>query len=81
MRAVREGETLRVEIRDQGGGFPADFFRRDAARVTTSLPGTRGEKGHGHGLTIAALHAAKLGGRLEIMNGGNGAAAAVVLPA
>jgi signal transduction histidine kinase len=82
LRAAREGETVRVEIRDQGGGFPADFLARDAKRVTSSRPGTRGEKGHGHGLNIAALHAAKLGGRLEIMNRGDGGAAvAVVLPA
>jgi signal transduction histidine kinase len=81
IRAAREGERLRVEIRDRGGGFPPEFFQSGAKRARSSLPGTQGEQGHGHGLNIVALHVAKLGGTLEIMNREDGgAAASVVLP-
>jgi C4-dicarboxylate-specific signal transduction histidine kinase len=51
-------------------------------RLRSSLPGTQGERGCGHGLNIVALHVSKLGGTLEIMNAEKGgAAASVVLPA
>jgi signal transduction histidine kinase len=81
MRAASEGSGLRVEIRDQGAGFPPEFFAPGAGRVARSTPGTEGEKGFGRGLGIVALHVAKLGGTLEIMNRpGGGASASVVLP-
>jgi len=82
LRAAREGERLRIEICDRGAGFPPEFLQRGVQRMRSSLPGTQGEKGCGHGLNIVALHVSKLGGTLEIMNAENGgAAASVVLPA
>ena len=82
IRVAREGERLRIEIRDQGDGFPQVFFQHGADREISSLPGTQGERGSGLGLNIVALHVSKLGGTLEIMNRQNGgASASVVLPA
>jgi len=81
IRVAREGERLRIEIHDQGAGFPPGFFQRGDGKAISSLPGTEGEKGSGHGLNIVALHVAKLGGTLEIMTRQNGGAAvSVVLP-
>jgi signal transduction histidine kinase len=81
LRVAREGESVRIEIHDQGGGFPPELLRQEGDGSGRSRPGTEGEPGHGHGLEIVALYAAKLGGRLELMNRqGGGASAAIVLP-
>jgi signal transduction histidine kinase len=81
MRAAGEGKNLRIEIRDQGGGFPPDLLLRGGRLVNVSSVGTAGETGFGLGLDIVALYVSKLGGVLEIMNRPEGGgAASVVLP-
>jgi len=81
MRAAREGKNLRIEICDQGDGFPPELLLRGGRRVNISSVGTSGETGFGLGLDIVALYISKLGGILEIMNRPEGGgAASVVLP-
>jgi len=79
LRATSEPRGIRMEIQDDGCGFPPGFFEPGDKRSST--PGTEGERGTGRGLAIAALYASKLGGTLEVRNHeGGGASASVVLP-
>ena len=81
MRAACEGKNLRIEICDQGGGFPPELLLLGGRRINLSSIGTAGETGFGLGLDIVALYVSKLGGILEIMNRPDGGgAASVVLP-
>jgi signal transduction histidine kinase len=82
LAAEAEGETVRLEVRDRGPGFPAAVLHQ-GARGRRYLPsvGSEGEIGSAHGLRIAALCLQRLGGRLEVRNRDTGGAAvAIVLP-
>jgi signal transduction histidine kinase len=83
MSACQEGDHVRVELRDQGEGFPEDVLRRvTEGREHRSLLGTDDEEGHGYGLRIAALYIDRLHGRLEFRNREEGGAVvSVLLPA
>jgi signal transduction histidine kinase len=69
VRSVREGEAIRVLVRDRGPGIPEDllerafdpFFRADSSR-------SRETGGTGLGLTIARMLAAKIGATLTLRN-------------
>jgi signal transduction histidine kinase len=79
--AYREGGDIRIEMRDQGAGFPSELIFSGAKRTWVSSPGTEGESGTGLGLDIVAFFMSKLGGALEIKNREDGgASASVVLP-
>ncbi len=73
----REGDEVRLEVRDDGPGL-APSLARAADR------GVRGAeaRGHGFGLGLAISEAAarRFGGRLELRNEDDGTLAAVVLP-
>ena len=80
--ARQDGKDLRIEVHDQGPGFPDDFlphaferFRRpDTAR-------TRDDGGAGLGLAIVAAICAAHGGRAAVRNiPGGGAAVTLWLP-
>jgi signal transduction histidine kinase len=69
VRAVREGESVCVYVRDRGPGIPPQllerafdpFFRADSSR-------SRQTGGTGLGLTIARMLAAKIGATLTLRN-------------
>jgi signal transduction histidine kinase len=80
--AYQDRDDLRIEVRDQGPGFPDDFlphaferFRRpDTAR-------SRDDGGAGLGLAIVAAICAAHGGRAAVHNiPGGGAAVTLWLP-
>jgi len=80
---TREGEAVRLEVRDHGPGLPTEdaealferFWRAEAGRV-------RGKSGAGLGLAIVAGIVASHGGRVEAANApGGGAAFVMRLPA
>ncbi len=83
LRAVKEGAWVRLEIRDDGAGFPPAILERAArGEPYRSSPGTESERGSGFGLRIVALCLRRLGGWLELRNHPEGGAAvAAVLPA
>lgn len=80
--ASAEGDSIRIEIRDKGRGFPDDVLALGPkGKRYKSEPGTEGEAGSAYGLRITALCAHRLRGRLELRNRDEGGAAvAVVLP-
>lgn len=82
LAASAEGGSVRIEVRDQGRGFPATVLSHGARGASCgSKPGTEGEVGSAYGLRIAALCLRRLGGTLEVRNcEGGGASVAVVLP-
>jgi two-component system sensor histidine kinase RegB len=67
--AAREGDWLRVEIRDDGPGFPAHVLD-EAGKAP--FPVHAG--GSGIGLFLAHASIARLGGRLTLGNDGGGVA-------
>ncbi len=71
-----------VEVADRGPGVPADFLPRALERFTRADPArSRGERGSGLGLSIAAMLARAHGGSAAIRNRpGGGAVAEVRLP-
>ncbi len=82
MGARMEGDSVRVEVRDTGGGIPAKhmphvfdrFYRADEAR-------SRGSGGAGLGLAIVKTIAELHGGRVEIASEvGAGTCVDLVLP-
>ena len=82
--AASEPGFVRVGVRDQGAGFPAEALAAGAgvSRRHLSLPGTELESGSGYGLRIAAVHLEQLGGRLAIANRPDGGAVvSALLPA
>lgn len=64
--AVEDGKAC-VEVRDEGGGIPAEVLRQldDDGRVR-SRPGTANEQGSGLGLSIARAVVEACGGSMEI---------------
>lgn len=75
----RDGDEVRLEVRDDGPGF-GDLVSRAAERGVRGQQ-ARGE-GFGLGLAIAEATARRFGGRLELGRGDDGeTVAALVLPA
>lgn len=82
LRASREGDSVRMEVRDRGSGFPAAMLAQRGQASCVVSKGTSGETGSGHGLRIASFYAGLLRGRLEIRNSEDGgASASIILPA
>lgn len=82
LTAERDGEDLRLAVRDDGAGFPRDFAPKAFERFTRAESG-RTSPGTGLGLAIVAAIAEGHGGRAEILSpppSGRGAAVAVTLP-
>ena len=74
----RDGDDLRLEVRDDGPGLGSLSGRAAERGVRGSTPA--GE-GFGFGLAIAEASARRFGGRLELGDGEEGGAlAAIVLP-
>jgi signal transduction histidine kinase len=81
LRTERDGDLLRLTVRDHGPGVPEDqlarlgeaFHRTDAARQ-------RETGGVGLGLYLCRLVAQAHGGRLELRNAAPGLEAVVSLP-
>ncbi|MBA4388861.1 MAG: hypothetical protein C0404_12835 [Verrucomicrobia bacterium] len=82
MSAGVEIDSIRVEIRDHGNGFPDDVLTQGPkGQRYKSHAGTDGETGSAYGLRITALCAHRLRGLLQVRNyPGRGASVAVVLP-
>lgn len=80
LAAARDGDELRLEVRDDGPGFPPDFVPKAFERFTRAESG-RTTPGTGLGLAIVAAIAEAHGGGAEIIpSGGRGAAVAVRIP-
>lgn len=74
-------DAVRIEIRDQGQGFPPAIFKAAVSgHPYASTKGTGGEVGSAYGLRIAAICLRRLHGHLELRNDGEGAAVSVLLP-
>ena len=74
LRAERSGDTVRVEVRDDGRGL--------GAPVTSLARAARAGRGRrGRGLAIATDVAVRHGGRLEAIPAETGTSLALVLPA
>ena len=81
--ASKEGEFVRLEVRDQGKGFPKELLKKIIEGENyKSIPGTEKEEGHGYGLRIAAMYLQRLQGSLQIRNREEegGATIAILLP-
>jgi signal transduction histidine kinase len=77
LRAV--ADEVRIAVQDRGPGVPPDRLTRIFERFYMADPSRRG--GSGLGLSIAAEHAALLGGRLRAKNrDGGGLEIELVLP-
>ena len=72
-RVLQDGAAL--EVRDSGGGIPAEVLAKLAQPMAVRRP-----EGAGLGLAIARKIAEAHGGRLEIESGPQGTTARVVLP-
>jgi len=72
-RVLQDGAAL--EVRDRGGGIPAEVLAKLAQPMAVRRP-----EGAGLGLAIARKIAEAHGGRLEIESGPQGTTARVVLP-
>ena len=81
IRAISELEEgyVRVTVLDEGPGLPQGFGRHTLEGYRSSK-GTEEEEGSGYGLHIAALCAARMGGRIELGTGRAGGAISVLLP-
>lgn len=80
LRAEREEGSVRIDVSDEGAGFPAGFEPRAFERFTRADEGRTGG-GAGLGLAIVRAVAEAHGGRAEIEGRpGGGAAVALVLP-
>jgi CheY-like chemotaxis protein len=64
---VQESDELRLQVRDNGKGFPADDLSMNAARVGVGIPGMR-------------QRLRELGGRLDIQSNSNGTVVTAFLP-
>ena len=65
LHAVRDGNRVRLEVRDSGPGMPAEVRTAvDAGRVAPSRTGTAGEIGSGYGLLLARDYVEEMGGTL-----------------
>ena len=74
VQARASWDSVRVEVADAGGGLPAPVAQLVAA-------GRRRSTRRGHGLTVAAGIAERLGGRLAAAPSGEGARLVLELPA
>ena len=72
---VREGETVAVEVRDNGPGFDPGVAERAATPFTTTKP-----EGLGLGLSLARSIVEAHGGTLAIESGSFGAVVSFTLP-
>lgn len=80
LAAARDGDELRLEVRDDGPGFPPDFVPKAFERFTRAESG-RTTPGTGLGLAIVAAIAEAHGGEAEIVPSvAHGAAVAVRIP-
>ncbi len=80
LAAARDGDELRLEVRDDGPGFPPDFVPKAFERFTRAESG-RTTPGTGLGLAIVAAIAEAHGGGAEIVPSvAHGAAVAVRIP-
>ena len=75
----RDGDEVRIEVRDDGPGFGPSLHRA-AERGVRGADGAESSLGLGLGLAIAEATARRFGGRLELCDDDNGTMAAVVLP-
>ena len=75
LRTLRDGESVAVEVEDEGGGVDPAI----AARIFDPFFTTK-EKGVGLGLSIAYKIAAQHGGTLTVNNGARGAVFRLKLP-
>lgn len=69
-------ETVRLEVRDNGGGFPEEVLRR------LFVPGvsTKGGSHRGMGLPLARMIVEKAGGEIRVENGHAEARVSITLP-
>ena len=80
LAAARDRDELRLEVRDDGPGFPPDFVPKAFERFTRAESG-RTTPGTGLGLAIVAAIAEAHGGEAEIVPSvAHGAAVAVRIP-
>lgn len=69
LEAEREGDAIKVTVRDEGIGIPARLRPHlFSMQLPTSQIGTAGEKGTGFGLPIVKSYIELLGGRIEIQS-------------
>ena len=82
INASEEGNFVRIEVHDQGKGFPKVILEKIIkGEKYSSFPGTEKEKGQGYGLRIVAMYLQRLKGRLEIRNRENeGATVSILIP-
>ena len=67
--AVTQGRTVRLEVRDQGGGIPAAFRPFVFDRFTQAdSSATRDQPGMGIGLTLAKRMVTALGGSIDFIS-------------
>lgn len=80
INASEEENFVRIEVHDQGKGFPKAILEKIIkGEKYSSFTGTEQEKGQGYGLRIAAMYLQRLQGRLEIRNSEEGGAAVSIL--
>jgi two-component system sensor histidine kinase VicK len=79
LRARRAGDTVVIEVADQGEGIPADVRQRMFDRFYSGGRGRR--DGFGLGLAIARDAVRALGGTIEIVSSSSGTVARVTLAA
>ena len=71
-----EGHDIRLWVRDQGPGFPAEILSELGEAFVTSRPG----EGLGLGLHLAESLARALGGRLDVRSSTQGSEVTLILP-
>lgn len=76
----REGDRIRLEVRDRGPGIP-EADRERAQQRFVRLEASRTRPGSGLGLSLVAAVARIHGGRLELGDAAPGLVAALLLPA
>ena len=82
LSARREDGRVRIQVADQGAGFPPQVLHHGSrGEEQSSLRGTDGEQGLGYGLRIAALCLERMDGVLEAGNReAGGAVVSALLP-
>jgi signal transduction histidine kinase len=80
VRGQREGDRLRVEIRDNGAGFDMQYCHK-LFQPFQRLHGVEQGAGHGLGLATAQRIARRHGGDVRAASDGDGAVFTLVLPA